>query len=672
LTIRGVPAEPVTMWYVKPVFMTRAAVLMSAELVIRAWLEKPVARWQRHFCEALFVTSMILIPATTTYERESIRWVTPFYVAAALLSARQIAGMSMGGNNRERGERLRLASMKAEFLRTLLALAVLGVGFLSVSAITEFSGEMSSWAVQMLQGKFHRTGAATEIGLSTTPILRGVFNPIPSMERAMMLEGIQGERHVRFASYDQYENGQWQPAINERRFLPLNLRDLRPGSATVPTHLVRVVPLGPNGSEYLGIPAGAMTLSPDVAVESDEAGTVRSIRGEHAGQWTVDLAEGDDATTPLLVPAPTSRPTTRTPQMARLLEVPPEVEPGVLELARQVASGEGPATRTAEESDRTSRGPATRSGPPAAADETLTAPADAVASATTRHAIVESRQHNAALLKVYRIANYLRTHNSYSLQYIPSEKRDPVSEFVLERRSAHCQYFASAMVIMARAAGVPARYVTGYYAHEPATAMSPDGSETLPATLIRERDAHAWAECYVEGAGWIVVDATPSSGRPDALNAPPSAWRRFWESVVDFPSVAREWLARGGLTRILLMSGGGVVVILLGRAVFLRWMERRRLIALSRRNGLDPRLVEVASRFERELVRLRLPVKGTWRERLRSSPVMGIAGEFLETYEVARFGQDASAIGRAQELLGDFVSAVEKSAIGDDKASSGQ
>lgn len=78
---------------------------------------------------------------------------------------------------------------------------------------------------------------------------------------------------------------------------------------------------------------------------------------------------------------------------------------------------------------------------------------------------------------------------------------DPVSFFLFNSKEGYCDLFASAMTLMARSAGLPARYVVGYYPFE--TSKDEQGRY-----LVRMRDAHAWCEIYFERAGWVVFDAT--------------------------------------------------------------------------------------------------------------------------------------------------------------------
>jgi transglutaminase-like putative cysteine protease len=77
---------------------------------------------------------------------------------------------------------------------------------------------------------------------------------------------------------------------------------------------------------------------------------------------------------------------------------------------------------------------------------------------------------------------------------------DPVDEFLFGARKGFCEHYAAAFVVLMRAAGVPARVVTGY-----------QGGETNPLDgylVVRQRDAHAWAEVWLEDRGWVRVDPT--------------------------------------------------------------------------------------------------------------------------------------------------------------------
>lgn len=79
--------------------------------------------------------------------------------------------------------------------------------------------------------------------------------------------------------------------------------------------------------------------------------------------------------------------------------------------------------------------------------------------------------------------------------------KDPIEYALFESKEGYCDLYASSMVMMARAAGIPARYVTGYLPEF----ENKDQSGTF---LVLDSDAHAWAELYFKGAGWVVFDAT--------------------------------------------------------------------------------------------------------------------------------------------------------------------
>ncbi len=78
----------------------------------------------------------------------------------------------------------------------------------------------------------------------------------------------------------------------------------------------------------------------------------------------------------------------------------------------------------------------------------------------------------------------------------------PLEEFLLRSRSGHCEYFATATVLLLRQAGIPARYATGYAVQE--------FSRLENRYVVRHRHAHAWALAYVDGA-WQALDTTPAS-----------------------------------------------------------------------------------------------------------------------------------------------------------------
>jgi hypothetical protein len=93
---------------------------------------------------------------------------------------------------------------------------------------------------------------------------------------------------------------------------------------------------------------------------------------------------------------------------------------------------------------------------------------------------------------------------TYALQ-IPEHDpdKDPVLAFLEDHQTGHCEYFASAMALLARASGVPARVVGGYLVVE----RNALGGHWV----VRQRNAHAWVEAYVDGA-WRTFDPTPASG----------------------------------------------------------------------------------------------------------------------------------------------------------------
>ena len=109
--------------------------------------------------------------------------------------------------------------------------------------------------------------------------------------------------------------------------------------------------------------------------------------------------------------------------------------------------------------------------------------------------------------RAFAIQNYLSRNFRYTLEVEPQpENIDFVSSFLLKTREGYCTYFASAMTVLCRMAGLPARYVEGYLA-------DPDENGHAYVTGL---NAHAWTEVYFSGFGWLTFDATPVQSRSAA------------------------------------------------------------------------------------------------------------------------------------------------------------
>lgn len=113
--------------------------------------------------------------------------------------------------------------------------------------------------------------------------------------------------------------------------------------------------------------------------------------------------------------------------------------------------------------------------------------------------------------KACAIQKYLEEHYMYDTN-APAAPRheDAVSHFLFKSRRGYCDIFASAMVIISREVGIPARWVTGFAAGEPI--------QTGSAYHVRMKDRHAWAELYFPNYGWITFDPTPSTDKQSSLS----------------------------------------------------------------------------------------------------------------------------------------------------------
>ncbi len=125
-----------------------------------------------------------------------------------------------------------------------------------------------------------------------------------------------------------------------------------------------------------------------------------------------------------------------------------------------------------------------------------------------------------------RIEQHLRNSYAYSLDVAPPPPGvPPILDFLFGQKKGYCEHYATSMVLMLRALGIPSRLVTGY--------LPGEWNEFGQYFTIRQSEAHAWVEAWLPEAGWILFDPTPP-----ALEAPSWLVGRF-ERALD--SLRLKW-----------------------------------------------------------------------------------------------------------------------------------
>lgn len=258
----------------------------------------------------------------------------------------------------------------------------------------------------------------------------------------------------------------------------------------------------------------------------------------------------------------------------------------------------------------------------------------------------------------------------YSLVGIDPGARPPLLHFLFTTRSGHCEYFASAMVLLLRSVGVPARNVTGF--------LGARWNSYGRYYAVASGDAHAWVEAYLPEEGWVTFDPTPpgrnevleASGLWANLRAMSDALRMEWSSTV----VGFDLRDQGNIVRALYrgfrvargMSGGSsrpsdasprsssrggtrvvavlfVALALVGGVVL--WRRRRRGPVGAPPNRAARRALSLVRDLERILARAghARPSATTPRAHVMALVDQGIvaaadAQEIVGLYEEIRFG----------------------------------
>jgi len=253
---------------------------------------------------------------------------------------------------------------------------------------------------------------------------------------------------------------------------------------------------------------------------------------------------------------------------------------------------------------------------------------------------------------------WLRATHEYSVE-LPRRPSgvDPLEDFLFDQRVGHCEYFASAMVVLLRASGIPARYVNGY--------LGGEWNDIGSYITVRDNRAHSWAEAYLGPAGWVRVDATPAAAGPvragrlrQLLESADFYWSR-WVVGYDLDrqlDLARRLGRRLGLAASRTgeasehLPGWALVVVAVAALVIVasrRWSRGVPRPARARKppSGAEPAVYGVYRRALDRLARAGLPRRPTETPReyagrvaRAAAPGSDLLDELTELYTAARFG----------------------------------
>ncbi|MGC8643243.1 MAG: transglutaminase TgpA family protein [Isosphaeraceae bacterium] len=128
-----------------------------------------------------------------------------------------------------------------------------------------------------------------------------------------------------------------------------------------------------------------------------------------------------------------------------------------------------------------------------------------------------SKGPEAILARCQALEVYLRDSGifSYSLQMdVVDPTIDPVEDFLINRKKGHCEYFSSALCLLLRSIGIPARVVNGF--------KGGDWNQLTRSMNVRQKHAHSWVEAYVGreangAAHWVTLDPTPGISRDESV-----------------------------------------------------------------------------------------------------------------------------------------------------------
>jgi transglutaminase-like putative cysteine protease len=243
--------------------------------------------------------------------------------------------------------------------------------------------------------------------------------------------------------------------------------------------------------------------------------------------------------------------------------------------------------------------------------------------------------------KLQALETRLLADYSYSRSFDRPRGTDPLIDFLFKHKRGHCEYFASALALTARALGIPTRVAMGYRVGE----RSPFGYY-----VVRERNAHAWVEAWLPGSGWTTRDATPAEGQ--AHNREHQAG--YAASSADALGVAYEdvtdWLAQRSLeqTSVAWLVGCLVLALIVARGA----RRRARGHSAAADEALLPFMQPLLARLE-HTGHPRRPAEPL--EHLAARLPDRDAGRLIRRYTALRYG----GIGDARALSQDVAACTK-------------
>jgi protein-glutamine gamma-glutamyltransferase len=132
--------------------------------------------------------------------------------------------------------------------------------------------------------------------------------------------------------------------------------------------------------------------------------------------------------------------------------------------------------------------------------------------------------------KALAVERWLATRYRYTLDLTRDERYEPLDDFLFVTRAGHCEYFASAMAILLRAAGVPTRSVNGF--------LGGEWNSYGNYLAVRQGDAHSWVEAWIEPVGWLTFDPTP----PAPGGATSGGWSKLRQLLDNVEMAWFKWI----------------------------------------------------------------------------------------------------------------------------------